>query len=100
MVVFDKAPYGRDKVCGDGLTPRRVGALEGFKIDMTDAHPSAGCVMIAGKQVREWTARPPPDRFPDRGAGVAAAVDSTWPLIDAAVSSRGPTSIWEAEACR
>ena len=28
VVVFERAPYGRDKVCGDGLTPRAVGALD------------------------------------------------------------------------
>ena len=43
VVVFDKAPYGRDKVCGDGLTPRAVGALEELKIDMSDAHRFVGC---------------------------------------------------------
>ena len=28
VVVFEKAGPGRDKVCGDGLTPRAVGALQ------------------------------------------------------------------------
>ncbi len=95
VVVFDKAPYGRDKVCGDGLTPRAVGALEELKIDMTDAHPIRGLRMIAGKQVREldW---PTTDRFPNHGA--------VWPrrsldaaLIDAAAES-GAEVVWEAEA--
>ena len=95
VVVFDKAPYGRDKVCGDGLTPRAVGALEELKIDMADAHPIRGLRMIAGKQVREldW---PTTDRFPNRGA--------VWPrrrldaaLIDAAAES-GAEVVWEAEA--
>jgi flavin-dependent dehydrogenase len=27
-VLFEKGPHGRDKVCGDGLTPRAVAALE------------------------------------------------------------------------
>ena len=95
VVVFDKAPYGRDKVCGDGLTPRAVGALEELKIDMADAHPIRGLRMIAGKQVREldW---PTTDRFPNHGA--------VWPrrrldaaLIDAA-SESGADVVWEAEA--
>jgi geranylgeranyl reductase family protein len=95
VVVFDKAPYGRDKVCGDGLTPRAVGALEELKIDMADAHPIRGLRMIAGKQVREldW---PTTDRFPSHGA--------VWPrrrldaaLIDAAAES-GAEVIWESEA--
>ena len=95
VVVFDKAPYGRDKVCGDGLTPRAVGALEELKIDMADAHPIRGLRMIAGKQVREldW---PSTDRFPNHGA--------VWPrrrldaaLIDAA-SESGAEVVWDAEA--
>ena len=95
VVVFDKAPYGRDKVCGDGLTPRAVGALEELKIDMSDAHPIRGLRMIAGKQVREldW---PTTDRFPNHGA--------VWPrrrldaaLIDAAAES-GADVVWDAEA--
>ena len=86
VVVFDKAPYGRDKVCGDGLTPRAVGAMEELKIDMAGAHPIRGLRMIAGKQVREldW---PTTDRFPNHGA--------VWPrrrldaaLIDAAAEVR------------
>ncbi|MEI6298237.1 MAG: FAD-dependent oxidoreductase, partial [Actinomycetota bacterium] len=24
VVLFEKGPYGRDKVCGDGLTPRAI----------------------------------------------------------------------------
>ena len=27
VIVFEKGPHGRDKVCGDGLTPRAVGAV-------------------------------------------------------------------------
>lgn len=95
VVVFDKAAYGRDKVCGDGLTPRAVGALEELKIDMTDAHQIRGLRMIAGKQVREldW---PTTDRFPNHGA--------VWPrrrldaaLIDAAAES-GAEIVWQSEA--
>ena len=33
VVVFEKARYGRDKVCGDGLTPRAVAALEEVPIE-------------------------------------------------------------------
>ena len=28
VTLFEKGPHGRDKVCGDGLTPRAVAALE------------------------------------------------------------------------
>jgi geranylgeranyl reductase family protein len=85
VVVVEKGPYGRDKSCGDGLTPRAVAALDELKISLADAHHIDGLRMIAGKQVRElpW---PGGDRFPDHGA--------VWPrrrldaaLIDAAVDA-------------
>jgi menaquinone-9 beta-reductase len=95
VVVFDKAPHGRDKVCGDGLTPRAVGALNELKIDLADAHHIDGLRMIAGKTVRElpW---PGTSRFPAHGA--------VWPrrrldaaLIDAAADA-GAEVIWETDA--
>lgn len=95
VTVFDKAPYGRDKVCGDGLTPRAVGALDELEIPLTDAHHIKGLRMIAGKTERElpW---PTTSRFPSYGA--------VWPrrrldaaLIDAAQSA-GATIHWETEA--
>lgn len=95
VVVFDKAPYGRDKVCGDGLTPRAIGALNELEIDLEDAHHIRGLRMIANSTVREldW---PSGTRFPNHGA--------VWPrrrldaaLIDAATSA-GAEVIWETEA--
>ena len=95
VAVFDKAEYGRDKVCGDGLTPRAVGALNELKIDMEDAHHIDGLRMIANKTERElmW---PNTSRFPDHGA--------VWPrrrldaaLIDAAAEA-GADIRWKAEA--
>lgn len=95
VAVFDRAGYGRDKVCGDGLTPRAVGALNELKIDMSDAHLIDGLRMIANKTVRElpW---PETDRFPSHGA--------VWPrrrldkaLIDAA-DEAGAELVWETEA--
>lgn len=95
VVVFDKAPYGRDKVCGDGLTPRAVGALNELKIDMEGAHHIDGLRMIAGKTQREL-AWPGTSRFPGHGA--------VWPrrrldaaLIDAA-SAAGAEVVWDTEA--
>ncbi len=93
--VFDKAPYGRDKVCGDGLTPRAVAALDELGIELEDAHQIDGLRMIANKTVRElpW---PETSRFPGRGA--------VWPrrrldaaLIDAAANA-GAEVVWETEA--
>lgn len=85
VLVVDSAAYGRDKVCGDGLTPRAVGALEELGIDCGDAHRIDGLRMIAGRRVREL-AWPAGGRFPDHGA--------VWPrrrldaaLIDAAADA-------------
>ena len=95
VVVFEKGAHGRDKVCGDGLTPRAIGALNELKIPLDDAHHIRGLRMIAGKQVREldW---PTTDRFPDHGA--------VWPrrrldaaLMDAAAEA-GAELVYETEA--
>lgn len=66
-VVFERGDVGRDKVCGDGLTPRAVAALEELKIDHSVAHRIDGLRMIAGRQRREldW---PATGRFPAHGA--------------------------------
>ena len=58
VTAFEKAPAGRDKVCGDGLTPRAVAALDELGISLDEAHRIAGLRMIAGRQVREldWPA--------------------------------------------
>lgn len=95
VIVFEKAKFGRDKVCGDGLTPRAVGALEQLDIDLAGAHRIDGLRMIAGRQRRElpWPAH---GRFPDHGA--------VWPrrrldahLIDAA-DKAGAELVYETEA--
>ncbi len=95
VVVFDKAPYGRDKVCGDGLTPRAIAALHDLDIDLDGAHRIEGLRMIANKTEREldW---PSGTRFPDHGA--------VWPrkrldaaLIDGAIEA-GAEVRWESEA--
>ena len=48
VTVFEKGDHGRDKVCGDGLTPRAVGALNEFEIDLGEAHQIRGLRMFAG----------------------------------------------------
>ena len=53
VTVFEKGTRGRDKVCGDGLTPRAVAALHELEIDMDDAHRIDGLRMIAGTTRRE-----------------------------------------------
>ena len=85
VLVVDVAAHGRDKVCGDGLTPRAVAALHELGIPLDDAHRIDGLRMIAGKRTRElpW---PASGRFPADGA--------VWPrrrldkaLIDAAAEA-------------
>ncbi len=85
VVVIEKGAHGRDKICGDGLTPRAVAALQQLEIPLDGAHHIDGLRMIAGKQVRElpW---PSGGRFPNHGA--------VWPrrrldasLIDAATAA-------------
>lgn len=95
VTLFEKGPHGRDKVCGDGLTPRAVAALDELKIDMSAAHRIDGLRMIAGKKTREL-AWPTTDRFPNHGA--------VWPrnrfdthLIDVAIES-GADVRFETEA--
>lgn len=95
VMVFEQGPYGRDKVCGDGLTPRAVGALEELGISLDGAHRIDGLRMIANRTRRElpW---PATSRFPDHGA--------VWPrrrldaaLIDVAADA-GAKVVWETEA--
>ena len=83
--MFEKGPYGRDKICGDGLTPRAIAALNKLNIDHSNAHRIDGLRMIAGKREREllW---PSSTRFPNHGA--------VWPrgrfdshLVDGAICS-------------
>jgi menaquinone-9 beta-reductase len=95
VTVFEKGSHGRDKVCGDGLTPRAVGALQNLKVDLEGAHRIDGLRMIAGRRVREL-AWPATTRFPRQGA--------VWPrrrldahLADAAASA-GAEVVWETEA--
>ncbi len=95
VTVFEKGPHGRDKVCGDGLTPRAVAALDELDIDLAPAHRIDGLRMIAGKTTREL-AWPSGTRFPDHGA--------VWPrkrfdthLIDVAIEA-GAEVRFECEA--
>ena len=85
VTLFEKGSHGRDKVCGDGLTPRAIAALDELRIDYSVAHRIDGLRMIAGKKEREllW---PATDRFPHHGA--------VWPrhrfdnhLLDVAIAT-------------
>lgn len=94
VTVFEKASPGRDKVCGDGLTPRAVAALGDLGIDLAGAHRIDGLRMIAGNTRREllWPAN---NRFGPHGA--------VWPrraldrhLVEAATEA-GAEIVWDTE---
>ena len=94
VIVFEKASPGRDKVCGDGLTPRAVAALGELGIDLDGAHRIDGLRMIAGSTRREllWPAN---NRFGPHGA--------VWPrraldkhLVEAAEAA-GAEIVWDTE---
>jgi geranylgeranyl reductase family protein len=95
VTVFEKAQQGRDKICGDGLTPRAVRALEELGVDLSDAHRIDGLRMVANRTVRqlEW---PGIDPFPAHGA--------VWPRrrLDARLmelaAEAGAEILWGTEA--
>ena len=95
VTVFEKGRPGRDKICGDGLTPRAVKALEELGVDLTDAHRIDGLRMVANKTVRQldWPGIAP---FPAHGA--------VWPrrrlderLMELAEKA-GAELLWEHDA--
>ncbi len=95
VTLFEKAGPGRDKVCGDGLTPRAVKALDELGVELDDAHRIDGLRMVANSTVRqlEWPGIAP---FPPHGA--------VWPrrrldarLIELAQEA-GAEVLWEHEA--
>jgi geranylgeranyl reductase family protein len=68
VICVDKARFPREKVCGDGLTPRGVRAIQGMGIDATEA----GFVKVDGLRVYGPTVRldlpwPKLDSLPDFG---------------------------------
>ncbi len=93
-MVFERGAPGRDKVCGDGLTPRAVSALRDLGISLDGAHRIDGLRMIAGDTRRQlkW---PDNNRFGSKGA--------VWPrrlldrhLVEAAVEA-GAEIVWKTE---
>lgn len=95
VAVFEKGPHGRDKICGDGLTPRAVGALRELKVEPDTAHRIDGLRMIAGRTTREL-AWPTTTRFPSHGAVMPRRLLDAH-LADAATES-GAELHWSTEA--
>ena len=93
--VFEKAAPGRDKACGDGLTPRAVAALDDLGISLDGAHRIDGLRMIAGSTRREM-AWPSTGRFGAHGA--------VWPRrgldrrLTEAAEAAGAEIVWKTEA--
>ncbi len=95
VTVFEKGEQGRDKICGDGLTPRAVRALGELGVDLGDAHRIDGLRMIANRTQRQlpWPGIAP---FPAHGA--------VWPrrLLDERLmglaGEAGAELLWHHEA--
>lgn len=84
VALFEKAARGRDKSCGDGLTPRAVAECRRLGIDLSSFHRIDGLRVQAGRKVREvqW----PDGPFPAMGA-VAPRAEFDAMVMDAAVDS-------------
>jgi len=84
VALFDKAAQGRDKSCGDGLTPRAVAECRRLGVDLSTFHRIDGLRVQAGSKVREvpW----PDGPYPPMGAVAPRAVFDAQ-IVDAAVSS-------------
>ena len=84
VVLFEKAERGRDKSCGDGLTPRAIAELDRIGVDMEGFHRIDGLRVQAGRAEREvlW----PDGPFPGRGA-VAPRAEFDALLMDTAVKA-------------
>jgi geranylgeranyl reductase family protein len=66
VALFEKSTQGRDKSCGDGLTPRAVAELRRLGVDISRFHRIDGLRVQAGTKEREvlW----PDGAFPNMGA--------------------------------
>ena len=68
VLVVDKAEFPREKVCGDGLTPRGVAAVARMGVDMTEpGFVRVGGLRVFGPTVRLDLPWPKLRRFPDYG---------------------------------
>jgi geranylgeranyl reductase family protein len=66
VVLFEKGARGRDKSCGDGLTPRAIAEIDRLGLDISRFHRIDGLRVQAGRTVRE--VRWPDGPFPPIGA--------------------------------
>ncbi|MDQ4006348.1 MAG: FAD-dependent monooxygenase, partial [Actinomycetota bacterium] len=94
VLCVDKARFPREKVCGDGLTPRGVRAIQAMGVDPTEA----GFVRIEGLRVYGPTVRlnlpwPKLDSMPDFGV-VRTRHDLDHLMLQRAV--KAGATVWEA----
>lgn len=93
VALFDKAEQGRDKSCGDGLTPRAIAELRRLGVDISEFHRIDGLRVQAGRTERE--VRWPDGAFPPVGAVAPRARFDAKVLqcaIDAGADFRGGLS--------
>lgn len=59
VLILEKAVSGRDKSCGDGLTPRAVMELNNLGVDLSHMHRVDGLRIVKGERTREvlWPKR-------------------------------------------
>lgn len=59
VLLLEKAVSGRDKPCGDGLTPRAVMELNKLGVDLSHMHQVDGLRIVRGERTREvlWPVR-------------------------------------------
>jgi len=84
VVLFEKAARGRDKSCGDGLTPRAIAELDRLGLDISHFHRIDGLRVQAGNTIRE--VRWPDGAFPPVGA-VAPRAEFDALVMQAALDS-------------
>ena len=94
VLCVDKARFPREKVCGDGLTPRGVRAIQSMGVDATEA----GFIKVDGLRVYGPTVRldlpwPKLDSMPDFGV-VRTRHDLDHLMLQRAV--KAGATVWEA----
>lgn len=84
VALLEKAGQGRDKSCGDGLTPRAVAECRRLGVDLSSFHRIDGLRVQAGSKVREvaWPEGP----YPSVGA-VAPRTEFDAQVMRAAVDA-------------
>ena len=97
VALFEKASQGREKSCGDGLTPRAIAECRRLGVDLDRFHRIDGLRVQAGRKVREvlW----PDAAFPPLGA-VAPRAEFDAMIMQAAIDSgadfreNSPAELW------